>query len=51
MQGDRPGPISFRTTRLTDHSLTHIDVLRAFLGIRITVEAEPATKTVKVTLG
>ena len=31
---------SFRTTRLTNHSLTHIDVIKTFLGIDIKVQTD-----------
>jgi RNA 3'-terminal phosphate cyclase (ATP) len=37
-RGDSSGGGSFRTLPLTDHSTTHIDILRAILGIQIDVE-------------
>ena len=34
-------PSAFRTTKLSMHSLTHIDILKTFLDIEITVQTEP----------
>ena len=42
---------SFRTMRLTDHSRTHIAILKQFLGISIEVDEDPATGCATITLG
>lgn len=44
--GQRGG--SFRTTALTLHSITHIEILRLFLGIEIQIEASADGKTCRV---
>ena len=41
----------YRTMALTDHSLTHIEVLKAFLGIHVTTKADHAHDTVTVQIG
>jgi RNA 3'-terminal phosphate cyclase (ATP) len=49
-RGDKNGGGFFRTLPLTDHSMTHIEVLRSILGVRIEVEPadDGATCTVRV---
>ena len=44
----RPGnrPARFRTGKLTNHSRTHVDVLKTFLGIDVTIEEEGRFVTV-----
>ena len=43
-------PVSFRTIRLTNHSLTHIEVLKAFLGVHFKIEANQAQDNVTVSV-
>ena len=49
-RGDTNGGGSFRTLPLTDHSTTHIEVLRTMLGVQIDVEptGDDGTCTVRV---
>jgi RNA 3'-terminal phosphate cyclase (ATP) len=42
---------SFRTLPLTDHSLTHIEILRRFLDVRIDIEPSPDGQTCQVSIG
>ena len=41
---------TFRTMPLSQHSLTHIDVLQAFLGVSIEVQADASNGSVAVTV-
>jgi len=43
-------PVKFRTQNLTNHSHTHIDVLRAFLGINIATEVDAAQRVTTMTI-
>jgi RNA 3'-terminal phosphate cyclase (ATP) len=49
--GDRRRGGSFRTLTLTAHATTHIDVLRAFLGVSIAVETSEEDQSCLVRIG